>query len=289
MSAIQLSFNLATSTKVKTVHLLGSWDGYKGQLPLSKDASRRGNWKGTFRFQGSTLQPGQRYWYYYIVDGYQVIHDPAKPSIREATTGRDLNVLDVPGSSAPARTATAAARASTSSSGSSSSSHRRNLPSLDIPKGRPLSTSQIKSPRPEKPYQTRHLYEHPTAEQLVSRFAAQRLTAADDSSSYDDDDSDDDIVSDSGSSDAVSSPPSSLLSRSGSNSPSSASTLSDISLPTTPVCTCQRYGITRKGERIKLDCGGSRCGYSDSSECSSESDEDRLPQSTRRQGLVIRR
>lgn len=64
MSAIQLSFNLRTSTNVKTVHLLGSWDGYKGQLPLSKDSSKRGNWKGTFRFQGSTLQLGQRYWYY---------------------------------------------------------------------------------------------------------------------------------------------------------------------------------------------------------------------------------
>ncbi len=224
----------------------------------------------------------------YIVDGYQVVHDTAKPSIREATTGRNLNVLDVPGSSASARTQTAAARVSTASSGTASS-HRRNLPSLEIPKGRPLSTSQIKSPKPEKPYQTRHLCEHPTAEQLVSRFAAQRLAADSDDDSYDDDSADDDIISDSGSSGA-SSPPSSLLSsRSGSNSPSSASTLSDISLPSTPVCTCQRYGITRKGERIKLDCGGSRCGYSDSSECSSESDEDRIPHATRRQGLVIRR
>jgi hypothetical protein len=220
----------------------------------------------------------------YIVDGYHVVHDPAKPSICEATTGRNLNVLDVPGSPASTRTQTAAAKVSMASS-SSASSHRRNLPSLEIPKGRPLSTSQIKSPKPEKPYQTRHLCEHPTAEQLVSRFAAQRLTADSDDDSYDDDD--DDIISDSS---GASSPPSSLLSsRSGSNSPSSASTLSDISLPTTPVCTCQRYGITRKGERIKLDCGGSRCGYSDSSDCSSESDEDRIPHATRRQGLVIQR
>ena len=64
MSAVQLGFTLRTSTNVKTVHLLGSWDNYTGQLPLSKDTSKAGSWKGTFRFQGSTLQAGKRYWYY---------------------------------------------------------------------------------------------------------------------------------------------------------------------------------------------------------------------------------
>ncbi len=153
-------------------------------------------------------------------------------------------------------------------------SHRRNLASIEIPKGRPLSQSQIKSPKPEKPYQTRHLYDHPTAEELADRFGRARL---------DEDDSD------SASSSPPSSVGSSLSSRSDSNSPSSASSLSDYSSPDTPVCTCQRYGITRKGDRVKLDCGGSRCGYTDSSDCSSESDEERLPRSTRRQGIVVRR
>ena len=64
MAAIQLSFTLRTSANVKTVHLLGSWDNYAGQLPLSKDSSKSGGWKGTFRFQGATLKQGQRYWYY---------------------------------------------------------------------------------------------------------------------------------------------------------------------------------------------------------------------------------
>jgi hypothetical protein len=64
MAAIQLGFTLRTSANVKTVHLLGSWDNYSGQLPLSKDTAKTGGWKGTFRFQGSTLQAGQRYWYY---------------------------------------------------------------------------------------------------------------------------------------------------------------------------------------------------------------------------------
>lgn len=62
MSATQLSFALSTSSKTKTVHLLGSWDNYSGQLPLSQ--KDKGKWKGTFRFSTSTLKPGSRYWYY---------------------------------------------------------------------------------------------------------------------------------------------------------------------------------------------------------------------------------
>ena len=58
----QLSFTFASSSKVKTVHLVGTWDGYKGQLPLTSQGS--GRWKGTFRFSEKTLKPGSRYWYY---------------------------------------------------------------------------------------------------------------------------------------------------------------------------------------------------------------------------------
>ena len=98
MASVQLSFALRTSSGVKTVHLLGSWDNYAGQLPLAKDksSSKSGSWKGTFRFQGATLEPGQRYWYYYIIDGYHVSHDPGQSSTTEPTTGRILNILDVP-------------------------------------------------------------------------------------------------------------------------------------------------------------------------------------------------
>jgi hypothetical protein len=64
MAAVQLNFTLRTSSNCKTVHLIGSWDSYKSQLPLSKDSAKQGGWKGTFRFQGSTLKPGSRYWYY---------------------------------------------------------------------------------------------------------------------------------------------------------------------------------------------------------------------------------
>ena len=65
MATLQLSFSLRTTAQCKSVHLLGSWDGYQGQLPLARDSSKSsGSWNGTFRFTGGTLQQGQRYWYY---------------------------------------------------------------------------------------------------------------------------------------------------------------------------------------------------------------------------------
>jgi hypothetical protein len=69
MAAIQLNFTLRTTPGCKSVHLLGSWDNYQGQLPLSKGSSKSGSWTGTFRFQGGTMQQGQRYWYY-VCSGY---------------------------------------------------------------------------------------------------------------------------------------------------------------------------------------------------------------------------
>jgi len=260
MAAVQLNFTLRTTASCKTVHLLGSWDGYKGQLPLSKDSSKAGGWKGTFRFQGATLKQGQRYWYYYIIDGYHVSHDPAREFTTEPTTGRKLNILDIP---APGKTATVPDAAAKRSS-------RRY--SQDVVKGRSLSPSQIKSPRPVKPNQHKTIvngtYEPATVEALTSRFSRANLEE-----SSEDDYSDSDIDSD---------VPSLTSRSSNSSSPSSVSSTSSC-------CTCERYGITRAGERVKLDCGGSRCGYSDdSSECSSEDDEVYRERTTRRQGVVIR-
>jgi len=162
MAAIQLNFTLRTSSKCKTVHLLGSWDNYNGQLPLSKDSSKEGGWKGTFRFQGTTLQQGKRYWYYYIIDGYHVSHDPARESMTEPTTGRKLNVLDIPASRP-------GAQAPHVKSARSQHQHRR-VSSTNVVKGRALSPSQIQSPRPGKPYETRQIaterFKHPTVEEL---------------------------------------------------------------------------------------------------------------------------
>jgi hypothetical protein len=270
MSAIQLSFSLRVSSGVKTIHLLGSWDGYTGQLPLAKDReSGKGCWKGTFKFQGSTLQPGQRYWYYYIIDGYNVSHDPSQASTVEPTTGRTLNILDVPSVKSKS--------SSKSSSSSKHSSSKSKRSSADIPQGRPLSVSQIQCPKPINPSKTKHILEGyaiapPTVEELTSRFSSTTIGDYD----YD-----------------YSSSPSSVGSTvsdsSGRSSPSSLSSLSGYS-STSSSCTCERYGITRKGDRIRLDCGGSVCGYSDEDTCSSDDcDDEYVPRSTRRQGVVIRR
>jgi hypothetical protein len=271
MAALQLQFSLRTSANVKTVHLLGSWDNYNGQLPLSSDTSYLGGWKGTFRFQGATLKQGQRYWYYYIIDGYHVSHDPAQSSTREPTTGRTLNILDVP---------VVGVSGGTVSLPKPSQDARRL--SVNLPKGRPISPSNIRHPKPYKPNQTRHLteaeYSSQTVDALTSRFSTTTI-------------GDNEYLS--------SSPPSSvgssLSSRSGSTSPSSASSVSDYSSGSggsRGSCTCERYGITRKGERVKIDCGGTRCAYSsdgESSSCCSDEDGSYVPHSPRRQGLVVRR
>lgn len=296
MASVQLSFALRTSSGCKTVHLLGSWDNYAGQLPLAKDktSSKSGAWKGTFKFQGSTLEAGQRYWYYYIIDGYHVSHDPGQDSTVEPTTGRVLNILDVPSeksshksshkssSSSKDKHSSSSKHSSSKDKHSSSSSRRAsrrdsNL-SVDIPKGRPLSTSEIQSPKPINPKATQYIlqgdYSAPTVEELTSRFSTTTIEEEQYSSYYDE-----------------MSPPSSvgssLSSRSDSSSPSSASSLSDYS--TGSDCRCERYGITRAGDRVKLDCGGSRCGYSDDDSSCCSSDDEYERQNARRNGIVVRR
>jgi hypothetical protein len=263
MAAIQLNFTLRTSSNCKTVHLLGSWDNYNGQLPLSKDATKTGGWKGTFRFQGATLKQGQRYWYYYIIDGYHVSHDPAREFTTEPTTGRKLNILDIPVAKSGAAQAAPAA--------SKRASRQSRRVSADIPKGRSLSPSQIQCPKPMKPGQVRNIvagnYEPATVEALTSRFSRATIDSEDSDSDYD--------------SDADSDVPSLTSRSSNSSSPSSVSSSSSC-------CTCERYGITRSGDRVRLDCGGARCGFSDDESCSSEDEEEYIARQTRRQGVVIR-
>jgi len=258
--AVQLSFTLRTSPNVRTVHLLGSWDTYKSQLPLSlvKDA-KEGTWRGTFRFQGSNaLKLGSRYWYYYIVDGYHVSHDPSKEFTTEKTTGRKLNILDVPGSKPSTDRAEAVRRPTVQTS--TTSRHSR-----EIPVGRALSPSKIAHPKPTKAYASRGIreadYERSPIDRdeedddLADRLASTRISdrSYDRHAAY--------ASSPSELSDSSSGP-----SFSGGSSPSSMSSISNGS------CKCERFGITRSGQRVKLDCGGARCGYN-SSDCSS-SDQD---------------
>jgi len=285
MASIQLSFSLRVSSGVKSVHLLGSWDNYVGQIPLSKDktSSKSGSWKGTFRFQGN-LEPGQRYWYYYIVDGYHVAHNPSEDSTVEPTTGRTLNILDAPKDKSSKSSSKSHSSSKSSSKHSSSKdkerrSSKRGSLSVDIPKGRPLSVSKIVAPKPMSPHAARHILDADycdaeTIEELTARFGSAGF--------------DDDVITDFSTS-PVSSSGSSLSSRSGSSSPSSS--LSGYSTPASDCssCTCERYGITRKGDRVKIDCGGARCGYSDdSSSCSSGDEVEYVSRSSRRNGIIVR-
>lgn len=296
MSSIQLSFSLRVSSGVKTVHLLGSWDNYAGQLPLSKDksSSKSGSWKGTFRFQGSTLEPGGRYWYYYIIDGYHISHNPSEASTVEPTTGRELNILDVPkskSSSSSSHSKSSSGKSSSRHGGGSSSKDKSKRPRLDIPKGRPLSVSQIQAPKPTSPHATRHILETDYGyDELADHFASTGLDEYDYAGA---DDSDDGITEFSSSTSGSSS--GSPLSSEGSDlsyrtdDSSSPNSSSGYSTPRSDCsgCTCNRYGITRKGERVRIDCRGTRCGYEDS--CSSSSDDDKnTSRSARRNGIVVR-
>lgn len=206
------------------------------------------------------------------MDGYQVSHDPAADYTVEPTTGRKLNILDVPGGK-----------------GSAPSSTRPRRGSDEVAKGRALSPWRIQHPKPSKPYASRQIREAdfaPTMDDLTRRFAGSRMS--DDDYDYE--------YSNSPPSSASSGSSSRSSRSSGSTSPSSLSSMSD---PPTPICHCERYGITRKGDRVKLDCGGSRCGYvTESSEAScSESDCDddddydyrQARAAVRRQGIVVRR
>lgn len=250
MATVQLKFSLRTSANCKTVHLLGSWDTYTGQLPLSQDPAKAGAWSGTFRFQPSVLKQGQRYWYYYIIDGYHVSHDPAREFTTEPTTGRKLNILDVPRTAAKPSTAT----------GKSSKTHSR-VPSREIPKGRSLSPSKIVAPKPINPMAkskvTRANFDSdPVVGDLVSKLCTTTMSDSEEtdlsSSEYDSEDDASDVPS-------------------LSSSRSTASRTSSLS-STSSCCTCERYGITRAGVRVRLDCGGSRCGSSDEEDYTSGSD-----------------
>ena len=185
----------------------------------------------------------------HIIDGYHVSHDPAEEFTTQPTTGRKLNVLDVPDATSGSAAAPASRTPATSSN--STKRHSRRV-SSDISKGRALSPSKIVSPIPIKPNQTRQIvtteYEPATIAKLTSRFS--QATLEDSGDSEFDSNGDSDVPS--------------LTSRL-SNSPRPSFVPSGSSC-----CTCERYGITRSGERVKLDCGGARCGYiDDSSECSS--------------------
>jgi hypothetical protein len=191
------------------------------------------------------------------MDGYHCTHDPAKQSVLEPTTQRKLNILDVPAGS-------------TKTSSTKRSSRRA---SKEIPQGRGVAREDIKSPKPYNPVQTANIvaqgYNQATVDELTARFGYANI----DEESDIDSDADSDVPS---------------LSSSRSSRSSNSSSPSSVSSDASSCCSCERYGITRSGNRVKLDCGGSRCGYSDDSDCVSDSDNEYKTRATRRHGVVIR-
>ena len=180
------------------------------------------------------------------MDGYHVSHDPAQPFTKEPTTGRSLNILDVPRPSARPDPNVVMRN-----------SHRQ---SMDIPKGRSLSPSKIVHPKPSKPYASRRVREADYSTSPGLDDLTEQLTQAS-------------LYNKLGKVSPASSVGSDVSSRS-----SGGSSFSSLSDPSSSggFCRCNRYGVTRKGDRVKLDCGGSRCGYSDdsSSGCSSSEESD---------------
>ena len=138
---------------------------------------------------------------------------------------------------------------------------------MEIPKGRSLSPSKIVHPKPSKPYASRAVREADYSMSPGMDDLADKLEQA---SLYN--------VRNISPPSSVGSSLSSRSSGSDRSSPSSLSSLSDRSSSSgRSSCTCNRYGVTRRGDRVKLDCGGSRCGSSEdsSSACSSiDSDSD---------------
>jgi len=132
----------------------------------------------------------------------------------------------------------------------------KDLPALQIPRGRAVSPSRIACPKPSKPYASRKVREADysvspvDAEDITSRLEAASLYAA-----------------------GSASPSGSVSSGFSSGRSSSGASFSDSSAAS---CRCNRYGITRSGKKVLLDCGGRRCGYSDdsSSACSDDSESE---------------
>jgi hypothetical protein len=154
-----------------------------------------------------------------------VSHDPAQKCTTKHTTDLKLNTVNVPGRE-------------------SSSDGRDNSRSGEIPTGRALSPGKIQQPKPQKPYESRHLRESDFSAPLTNDGDSERDS--------------DDYWS------PTTSPGGSTI-FSDSDSQCSTNSLNCVS----SVCRCEFYGATRSGQRVKLPCDGG-CNDS-SSECSESS------------------
>jgi hypothetical protein len=144
--------------------------------------------------------------------------------------------------------------------------------SREVAQGRSISPSRIVCPKPTKAYASRKVRE---ADYSVAPEVDDITAQLEQASLY-----------------SFSASPASSVTGSDVSRSSGGSTLSSLSDSSASSCTCNRYGITRKGDRVKLDCGGEKCGYGDdSSDCSSEeeSDEEEVREVRPRAAAVVSR
>lgn len=297
MGFTQFTFTLRLLSGVKSVHLLGSWDDYTTTLPLTKSRTSSSpiKWKGTFKFPAATLQPGKCYWYYFIVDGYKITYDPKQPHVTEPTTKRILNILNVPREKSYLNSTVKqnTSRNLTSDTArfsykndllherSSSASYRRRYSrdsaglTLEIPRGRPLSISEIQSPKPITPHATKFILEADYSAIAIEEMTSQFNTATIDRYYY------------SPSESLSSSSSNSLFSHSDRDSPSSASSVSQNNSPAPNSCSsCEGYTNTQRGEWLKPNFCSSRCGYIDDSGSCYSSEEGIPPNGLKKYGLA---
>lgn len=201
-------------------------------------------WLKHVEFHTDTIQ--------FLVDNYKYDIDPDVDFITERTSKRKMNILDIP----------------------IKHSHRQHFDRDGIATGRPLSPERIVAPRPSKPVQA---YSHFTTsnksreiaiETLSRRLAYAKMDSSDESEFA----SDSDVPSDRPSSHTSSSDdePDRERSRFSSNSSDSESsrglspitpTDDDSDRGSPPVCYCHKYGITRSGQKLKIDCNGKDCHF----------------------------
>ncbi|KAK5629686.1 hypothetical protein RRF57_005401 [Xylaria bambusicola] len=102
-----------THPSVLSVQLLGSWDNFSIRHKMERDSRRdRGEWRGCHNFdkiicdgdvatsleRSGGLKMGQRYYYYYELDGSTETHNPSLPTTTGCPflPGQTVNTLDVP-------------------------------------------------------------------------------------------------------------------------------------------------------------------------------------------------
>lgn len=224
------------------------------QILVLHSTGVKGAWSRKFRFPISILKPGHRYGYYYIVDDDHINPDDTR-------TRTKLEFMDIP--------------KDTPEPESHNSSHGSVIYGITPC----ISSIEIQHPQPSKSFDPNVICKTdfaPGTNRLSGGNTGSPLSVGNGSSCYQD---------------------SHRSSGTSQYSDSSISTFSSLQPPTQEnpgKCHCERYGITRTGDRVKLDCGGISCEYLvevenfDCSESTDNEDQDSIPRNDiRRWGMIF--